>query len=668
MNSGLWGWLFATLMVARTIEAAVDPEFLTKLSIDDLLDLKVSTASVLDAPWVRQPASITVFDSSSIDGAPARYLDDILEWVPGTSAGIDVFGVTSLNFRGHWAHEGKILLLVDGIPVNDLLYGDLNLQRHYPVSQIERVEVLRGAGTAKYGGNAQLAVIRVSTFENGLPGYRFHAGGNWVQGTGWGEQATLSANIQDFAEHLKIQFSAFISESPYSAETWVDTSGKSIELGDLTSLRTWNHHLQIKWDQLTFQWMHDFHESESPHGFGFERLGETITFDNQSFMLSYELKLPQEWNLRPTLLFRDQKDWHIDRDPGLQPTVRDFFLNSTQTKGNLDLTHDGDSLDLLIGLEWWKEHGFAASPGGVTGDVNSYFAGERSVDYHASSGYLQADWMAENWMFSGGVRFSHHNHSGSSTVPRVSVGYVWAPWHFKLNVGQAFREPDIEVINASDLEAPAIRPERTTSIDFELGKTFGDTLMWTATGFYVQIQDPIIYSSSTDNSSYFYSNNSSVKTLGFETEFRYRDEENAFYLNYSFYRTANTPIEIYRVAENPNVHNGVPVHKIIATYQRHLPWVGWSIEASIATYLEIYGWVYDATAVDFQGYQLKSSRLDDRCFSNLGLQYRAGHWLWDLTVFDLFNTHREYVQPYHSESTPYPGSGREIVISLEYSW
>ncbi len=85
-------------------------------------------------------------------------------------------------------------------------------------------------------------------------------------------------------------------------------------------------------------------------------------------------------------------------------------------------------------------------------------------------------------------------------------------------------------------------------------------------------------------------------------------------------------------------------------------------------YLETYGWVYDANSVDFQGYPLKSTRLKDRVFIHTGLRYKQDNWSLRLRVFDLLDTGREYVQPYHSESTPYPGSGREVVFAFEWDW
>jgi len=643
--------------------------FLAGLSIEELLDLRVTTASVLDTPWIRQPASISIINSTSIENTAFRYLEDILETVPGTSFGIDVFGVTSLNFRGHWAHEGKVLLLVDGFPMNDMYYGGINLQRHYPASQIQSVEILRGAGTAKYGENAQLAVVRVSTLPEDFEGVRLQASGNWIRGAGWGHQQTISGAYQLASEDMTVSFTAHQSTSPFSGEQWLDSFGDSVDLDDLTELNTWNAAFRFEWKALNLQLMHDSHDSQTPHGFGFARYGERISFENTSFMASYGIELSDRWQLSPSVMHRYQEDWHIDRDPAIQPDVKDFFLNASETKVSLDATYDGDKLDLRTGIEWWKEHGFAESPGGVASDASTYFAGSRSVDYHGNSAYMQADWQSAEWMSSAGLRYSDHEYAGSSLVPRFTLGFIEDDWYLKLNAGQAFREPDIEVINSSNWGQPAIESERTTSVDLEWGRNFSKSGHLTATVFYVKIQDPIIYTSATGgNESYYYFNNAEVATWGFESEIRYRNERSLYRASYSFYNTLDQPIDIYRVPGNSNVHVGVPTHKFVINFNHQLSRDGWSFESSAIAYFQTYGWVYDETTVDFQGYNLGIRKLDDALFVHIGIKYERKNWTWRMQAFDLLDSVREYVQPYHSESTPYPGAGREVVISFSWKW
>jgi outer membrane receptor for ferrienterochelin and colicin len=83
--------------------------------------------------------------------------------VPGFAFGVDVQGVVGIGVRGNWGHEGKVLLLIDGQRANELLYSTTQFGGHYPADLIERVEIIRGPGSAVYGGFAELAVINVIT-------------------------------------------------------------------------------------------------------------------------------------------------------------------------------------------------------------------------------------------------------------------------------------------------------------------------------------------------------------------------------------------------------------------------------------------------------------------------------------------------------------------------
>src|SRR5664279_4000841 len=114
------------------------------------------------------PAVVTVVSGEDIRSTGARDLIDILYLVPGYFMGVDTEGVVGPGFRGLWGHEGKILLMIDGKEMNELLFSNMQLGNEFPVELIERVEVVRGPGSVSYGGSAELSVINIVT--RGLQG------------------------------------------------------------------------------------------------------------------------------------------------------------------------------------------------------------------------------------------------------------------------------------------------------------------------------------------------------------------------------------------------------------------------------------------------------------------------------------------------------------------
>jgi vitamin B12 transporter len=71
-----------------------------------------------------------------------------------------------LSIRGSSANE--ILVLVDGVPINSPITGEADLSV-IPLSQIERVTVLRGSQSARWGGRAMAGVILIETRRPTIP-------------------------------------------------------------------------------------------------------------------------------------------------------------------------------------------------------------------------------------------------------------------------------------------------------------------------------------------------------------------------------------------------------------------------------------------------------------------------------------------------------------------
>ena len=133
------------------------------LDLAQLAEVKIDIASIKSRPVREQPGIVSVIQAGEIRELGARDLTDILQLVPGFGLGQDVNGVVGPSFRGLWAYEGKLQLIVDGVEMNETLYGTTQLGHHLSADAIQEVEIIRGPGSAKYGGTAELAVIRVTT-------------------------------------------------------------------------------------------------------------------------------------------------------------------------------------------------------------------------------------------------------------------------------------------------------------------------------------------------------------------------------------------------------------------------------------------------------------------------------------------------------------------------
>lgn len=125
----------------------------------------VVAASRRSQSTLEAPNSITVISGEEIRASGLFSLPEILRRVPG--AEVMAMGLTNHNvsIRGfNQRISNKVLVLIDGRPEYQDFLG-LTLWPAIPIAleEIERVEVIRGPGSAMYGSNAMLGVVNIIT-------------------------------------------------------------------------------------------------------------------------------------------------------------------------------------------------------------------------------------------------------------------------------------------------------------------------------------------------------------------------------------------------------------------------------------------------------------------------------------------------------------------------
>ena len=130
-------------------------------SSDDVLDSIVITATKTEAEVKDIPASVSVITADDIARANVKSVEDILRYQTGFAVK-DMGGMkaTKVSMRG--MSQNGVLVMVDGVSVNNGYTGGANWSS-VPVEMIERIEVVRGAGSALYGSNAMGGVVNIIT-------------------------------------------------------------------------------------------------------------------------------------------------------------------------------------------------------------------------------------------------------------------------------------------------------------------------------------------------------------------------------------------------------------------------------------------------------------------------------------------------------------------------
>jgi outer membrane receptor for ferrienterochelin and colicins len=137
-------------------------------SLEALLDTPVDSvegAARHTQRLTEAPASVTVLTSNDIQTFGWRTLADALRSVRGFHVTYDrnysYVGVRA--FGRPTDYNNRVLLLVDGHRVNDSIYDGALIGTEFPVdlALVDRIEVVRGPGSALYGTSAFFAVVNV---------------------------------------------------------------------------------------------------------------------------------------------------------------------------------------------------------------------------------------------------------------------------------------------------------------------------------------------------------------------------------------------------------------------------------------------------------------------------------------------------------------------------
>jgi outer membrane receptor protein involved in Fe transport len=134
------------------------------MSLEELLNMEVVSAAKFSQKMSEAPGVISVITDQHIREYGWLSMNEMLAAQPGffPSQDYDRRTVGSRGLFEGW-NNNHLLLLVDGIPHNDNLYGTAYTWEITPLFLIQSLEIIRGPGSALYGSNATNGVINIKT-------------------------------------------------------------------------------------------------------------------------------------------------------------------------------------------------------------------------------------------------------------------------------------------------------------------------------------------------------------------------------------------------------------------------------------------------------------------------------------------------------------------------
>ena len=631
------------------------------MSLEQLLNVKVSVVSRQAVNIKNSPGIITVITSEEIEKLGAKDLIGVLNQVPGFNFGLDTQGVVGLAFRGLWSQEGKILILIDDIELSENLYNNLEFGNHYPLSMIKKIEIIRGPGSVIYGGNAEMAVIKITTKTgNDLKGIQTL--GVYGRTDKRESTANLGVNIGYASQKNDWSFNGNLGQSIRTDRDYTDSIGQTSSLKDATDLKPKFINLKFKNESLgSFQFMLDQYQMMDQTSFGqliSKPVEETFTALGASYKNNFNLA--SNWNVTPQISIKRDSPWKAT-DPILntepQALGEAYDVSITRMKGSLiNSIFISDDINLTAGLEALNDEARDHIQL-TTQKFNNY-----AIFTEITSNLSIAS-------FAAGARYDWSPDYGDAFSPRFAILKQIQKTHFKLLYNQAFRTPSIQSINFST-PGSKILPEHLQSFEFEVGEELNANWYASLNLFKIKMKTPIIYNYSNGNNLYF--NGDNTGTYGLESELKTKQNWGFASINYSYYRADSSTVPSYQVLGNTDTHLGIPNHKVSGQSSLSiLPW-GWSLNPSFVWIGDRYGYSYNSTA------QMLSLQKYSACLTaNLFFEKRDlfPHFNLGFGIYNLFNTDSNFIQPYNTPSTdpntqvghpPLSGLSREYAVRLGY--
>jgi iron complex outermembrane recepter protein len=167
---------FATLKTRAALLAALWPavvvgqssnalELLKEMSLEELVNVEVTSTSRSTEPAAEAAASIHVITAQDIRRSGARTIAEALRLAPNlevAQSGARSWAISARGFNASFSN--KLLVLIDGRTVYSPLFSGVFWDmQDYLLEDVERIEVISGPGATLWGANAVNGVVSIVT-------------------------------------------------------------------------------------------------------------------------------------------------------------------------------------------------------------------------------------------------------------------------------------------------------------------------------------------------------------------------------------------------------------------------------------------------------------------------------------------------------------------------
>ena len=470
---------------------------LTQLSLEQLLNIPVYTASRFSQKGSDAPSSVSVITAADIKTYGYRTLADILRGVRGMYVTYDriysYIGVRGFARPGDY--NSRVLVMVDGYRVNDPVYdtGYIGSEFVLDVDLIDRVEIVRGPSSSVYGSNAFFGVVNVITKSaQDLKGGEVSAEAASF-GT-WKARASFGRRFENGLEAV-VSATKFNSRGPSLVFSEFDDPATNNGMTRGTDYdRNSSVFAKFAYAGFTLDAGHSLRNKGVPTGYTGTVFNDPRNriLDEQTFVsLGYYRTTASGSDLSGRIYYGRYEyagDYLYDVPPvtvNKDEAVGEWWGAEVKLVKTVFEKHK-----LVLGGEYQKNRrqnqtNFDEEP------FASYLDDKRSSSRTAV--YLQDEYaIRDNWLLNAGLRYDSYSTIGATLNPRLAAIHKWSESTVvKLLYGTAFRAPNayesFYAYPGQQTGNPALRPEKIKTWEAVLERYLPGNWRVTAAGYYYKV-------------------------------------------------------------------------------------------------------------------------------------------------------------------------------------
>ena len=164
-------WPLMCFLVCGPLLADISDEKIFSMTLEELLQVPITGSTLTEESLLSVPSAVTVYSHQEIQRLGVDYLDELANLVPGfqsyRSAQSPLQNPISSRGRLISLEASELLVMIDGQRVDGPRSNGITVPLpKISLDYIERVEFIRGPGSAIYGSNAMMGIINIISRKN----------------------------------------------------------------------------------------------------------------------------------------------------------------------------------------------------------------------------------------------------------------------------------------------------------------------------------------------------------------------------------------------------------------------------------------------------------------------------------------------------------------------